>query len=244
MKFKLDILKPSIFNPDEIISGVTKRNIKQFPKTGFSITQGEILTPEQVIEHRKILSENLGVPFRNMKFQKQVHDDNIVIVDKYINNQVSDGMICNTTGIVINVSIADCCGILFCDPVRKVVAALHSGWKGTMKNIAKKCIALLHKQFNCQPENLLVFLSPSASGEKYEVRYDVAQYFSGEVIQISSDKFLFDNRKKILKQLLSEGVMKKNIEVSEICTISNLDYHSFRRDGSKGGRMSAFIGLK
>ncbi|MGB9911954.1 MAG: polyphenol oxidase family protein, partial [Candidatus Kapaibacteriota bacterium] len=94
------------------------------------------------------------------------------------------------------------------------------------------------------PRNLLVYISPLASGKRYEVGEDVAKLFPLSTIPTPNGKYFFDNRKEIIYQLKETGVEEKNIEYSPLCTISNTNLHSYRRDKEKSGRMAAFIGLK
>ena len=244
MRNEFEILKPNIFPENKIISGVTKRNRDLFPGTGFSISKGEILSDIEVGGHRMFLAEQLDFPLSNLKFQKQVHKTDIQIVNKDTpNEKETDGMITKENSIILNITIADCTAILVFDPIMRIIAALHSGWRGTKENIAAKGIKLLKSNYNSNPADLLVYLSPCASGERYEVGWDVAKYFPDSVKRINDEKYLFDNRKQILIQLEKAGVRIQNIEASDICTIENNDYHSFRRDKENSGRMAAFIGL-
>ena len=245
MKTNIDILVPEIFPKDKILSGVTKKNDELFPPFGLSISNGDILNDEEVLSHRTILAEFLGYNIENLKFQKQIHSDKIQIVDKNTpNNLETDGMFTTEKGLVLNISIADCTGILIYDPINEVIAAVHSGWKGTQQNITKIAINKLSESYHSNPKDLLVYLSPSAGGSNYEVRWDVAQYFPNSITQINETKYLYDNKKQIVLQLEECAVDKNNIEISDICTIDDKCFHSFRRDKSKSGRMSAFIAMK
>ena len=239
---EFDILVPDIFPKDEILSGVTKINKKRFPDKGFSISNLDYFSENEITTHRKYLANVLGLGYEKLKFQKQVHKTDIQIVNLETPNGLeTDGMITSENSVVLNISIADCLAILIFDPVNKVIAALHSGWRGTSENIAQSGIEVMNDNFNSNPNDLLVYLSPCASGKYYEVGYDVAQYFPKTSKQISGIKFLFDNREQVYLQLLETGVQEINIEKSDICTIENTEYHSFRRDREKSGRMSAFI---
>lgn len=241
---KFEILNPTIFPENVIISGVTKKNLKLFPEKGFSISNLDYFSKNEIIAHRKYLAFELGFQYKQLKFQKQVHKTDIQLVNpKTANDKKTDGMITNEKGIILNISIADCTAILIYDSVNNAIGAIHSGWRGTAANIALKSIELLNKTFKSEPHDLLVYLSPCASGRKYEVGKDVAYYFPESSIPIGNNKYLYDNQKQIIMQLLSAGILKHNIEASNICTISNKDYHSYRRDKEKSGRMSAFIGL-
>ncbi|MFH1052140.1 MAG: peptidoglycan editing factor PgeF [bacterium] len=221
------------------------RNSDLFPEKGFSISNLDYYTEYEIDTHRRFLANELGYEIDKLKFQKQVHGTDIQIVSSQTPNGLeTDGMITSEKGVILNVSIADCLAVLIYDPVNQVIAGIHSGWKGTKENIAKKGIRKLVENFSSNPENLLVYLSPCASGRKYVVGYDVAQFFPLTSVQINEEKYLFDNRKQVYGQLIESGVRARNIEVSDICTIENTNYHSFRRDSDKSGRMSSFIGLK
>ncbi len=258
----IDILEPNIFDKNKIVAGITKRNPEIFPPYGFSISPAGAFDEIQASEERKLLSEELKCKYPSLKkviFQKQVHGDTIEIVGSNSvegigsDREIRDGMICLELGIALCVSLADCAGVMVYDPKNKIIAAVHSGWKGSQLNIAGKCIEIL-KSLGSESEDLLIWITPSASGEKYEVGYDVARYFpmttkpkihlnpplsNGE----KDEKWLFDNKAQIRLRLLESGVREENIEISDICTITVPNYHSYRRDGDKSGRMGAWIGL-
>lgn len=230
--------------PQEINAGVTLRNLTEFPPFGFSISKTELIDEKQIEENRKSLSDYLGVDYSKMKFQKQVHSDFIRIIDENSETLESDGMITNVQGLVLNVSIADCAAILIYDKFNKVIAGIHSGWRGTKLNIAGKAIALMQENFGTQPSNLICYISACASGKNYEVGEEVAQFFPNSITKLNSGKYLFDNKNEIKNQLIQSGISENSLHISEICTIENENYHSFRRDKDKSGRMSAFISLK
>lgn len=240
---KIEILSSKIFDKSKIISGVTLANFSLFPE-GFSIFPGKVLNEEQVENFRNILAENLNVARKDLIFQKQIHEDTIQTITEHsevIN--YSDGMITNIKGIVLNVTIADCVGILVYDSVNDAIGAFHSGWRGTVLNIARSGILKLTKEYGTNPQDLRVWLSPAAGKDLYEVGREVADLFPDTVKKAKGEKFLLDVRGRIKEQLIELGVKAENIDVSDICTISDKNYHSYRRDSDASGRMSAFIGM-
>lgn len=230
--------------PKPIIAGVTLRNIEEYPPYGLSLSQTALIDEAKVIANRKLLADYIGVNFTQMKFQRQIHSDIIRIIDHESEIIESDAMICNEKGLVINISIADCAAILIYDEINNVIAGIHSGWRGTEQNITGKTINLMRNNFNSIPSTLICYITAAASGKNYEVGKDVAQYFPNSVIPIDNGKYLFDNRNEIKLQLLERGVGEQNIFTSDVCTIENENYHSYRRDKDYSGRMSAFICLK
>jgi YfiH family protein len=241
---KIIFLRPTIFPFASINSGITLANY-QVGKFGFSAYKTDAFTEDEVIKNRNILATNIGVSIGSLIFQEQVHTTNIQVITKP-NHPIlkSDGLITNKKGIVLCINLADCGGVLCYDAKHNTIGAFHSGWKGTKLNIVKVGIEKMREVYFTEPADLLVYLTPCAGKENYEVENDVAQYFPNHITQTSNDNYLLDLKGEIVEQLINLGVSKENIEVSFVCTISNNMYHSFRRDGEKSGRMTAFIMLK
>ncbi|MCS6807843.1 MAG: peptidoglycan editing factor PgeF [Bacteroidota bacterium] len=246
----MHIERPSIF-PSHIVAGVTERNVDRFPLTGLSLFKAQILNDREVEQHRAYLAQAIGVERTALRFQRQVHGTRVRILTQETNQyhiyepfEESDGMITQLQGVVLCVGIADCAGILLYDSSHNAVAALHSGWRGTCGNIVQQGITMMREHYGSHPSSLRAYVSPCASGKRYIVQHDVAQYFSAPALQrVSENTYTFDNRLRITEQLLECGVLPEHIEVSGGCTISDERYHSYRRDGQRAGRMAAFIGI-
>jgi len=239
----IDILKPTIFPNEKVISGVTLKNQHIFPEIGLTFTPSQKCTKEEVVHHKAILADEIGVELNKLKFQHQIHSDIIRVINKDSEETDSDAMITDQQGLILCVKIADCAAILAYDSKNNAIAAIHSGWRGTQQNITAKSIKRMIEIYGSKPENLLIFISPCASGNNYEVGEDVAKFFPRSTKQIEYGKYLFDNTKELLFQLQEIGVYKNNIETSDICTIENEHFHSYRRDKDSSGRMCAFIGM-
>lgn len=78
----------------------------------------------------------------------------------------------------------------------------------------------------------------------YEVGQDVYAQLTAHCKPLAGGKWLFDNHQAIQQQLAVCGVLKSNITRDDACTISDITYHSFRRDKERSGRMLAFIGFQ
>lgn len=239
----IEIIRPSIFERKKIQSGVTEINKRMFPKTGLSLSPAEILTDEEYGIHLQMFAHSRGVIKDRIKFNKQVHSDIVRIVDGNSNTEEADALITNEKQLMLLIKIADCAAILLYDKINEVIAAVHSGWRGTKADIASKTISQMKQNFGTEANSLLAYISPSASVNNYEVGKEFVDYFP-KYISKRGNKYYFDNKKAIKNQLLNAGLSKDNIEVSDICTIENKDYHSYRRDGERSGRMGAFIMMK
>ena len=241
MSNKIEIEKPQIF-PDEIISGLTLRNLDNFPPFGFSVSKAQIYTDNEIDNYRKLLAQEIGIEYNNLIFTHQTHSDKIAIIENNHENNIDvDALITEIRGLGLVLSLADCCGIALYDKDKHIIASVHSGWRGAQQKITSKTIDKMLKEFNSNPNDILAYISPCGGGNDYEVEYDVAQYFPNNVKRISEDKYLLDLGRAVLEEILSKNIPMENIEFANKSTISNTQYHSLRRDGEKSGRMALFI---
>lgn len=240
----LEIDRPQIF-PPEIIAVVSRRNLAEFPPVGFS--PGGMGALENYLElesHRQALAVEMNMSRDSLKFQRQVHGAEVVTMQRDSAAVDADGMIASETGLALCISIADCGAVLLFDPLTRAIGALHSGWRGTHLNIVQKGLAAMMQHFGAKPESMLAYISPCAGGAAYQVQEDIAVLFP-QAITVAPDGTLFlDIRAEIRRQLLDCGVPAGQIESSGICTITDTQYHSYRRDREKSGRMAALIAMK
>lgn len=239
----IEILRPSIFDSTKIQSGVTEINKKLFPKYGLSLSPAEILSNEEYNIHLQMFAHSRGIEKGQIKFNKQIHSNIVRIVDKDSQIEEADALITNTKRLMLLIKIADCVAVLMHDTENNVIAAVHSGWRGSKLNITGKTVDTMINKFGTNPKKLLTYISPAASIKKYEVGEEFLDYFPDTTFK-KGKKYYFDNKATIVNQLIAAGVNSSMIEVSGICTIKNKDYHSYRRDGKKSGRMGAFIMMK
>ncbi len=237
----MKIIKPEIFPKSKIISGVTLKNLDLFEPFGFSISKTNIYSDSQILKMHEKFAEFLGYKLDYLIFQKQIHSDIISIVNDDYQIVESDAMICNLKGRVLNVKLADCGGILLYDPVKSVIAVIHSGWRGSAANILTKTILRMKDEFNSLSADLLAYIAPLASVKNYQVGNDVQSVLGKFCIKSEDGSWYFDNRLKLKEELLSAGVNFNNIEISDLCTIENPELHSYRRDNENSGRMSCYI---
>ena len=241
------IIKPFIFNQfPEIIFGFSTRfgpNVKLPYYFNLSFSVGD--EKGIVDSNRKLFFNELGLNEKMVSYQKQVHEDKINTVSSSGSCGESDALITTKKKLGLAISSADCPSIFIYDTVQKVIAAVHSGWRGTEKKILKKTIQKLKSDFNSNPLNLICYIGPSISQKNYEVSEDVASRFDKPFVMKKYNKFYLDLAGINYKMLIDEGVKEKNIQVSGLCTYEyeNL-LHSYRRDGLKSGRALGLIAMK
>jgi polyphenol oxidase len=249
----ISIEQPHIFPMQHILSGVTERNAEALPPNGFSALKTATTTEEEAERNRTALAEQLGFPRSAFVFQQQVHGARVRAVALHDSSgtssapfEESDALTTNLPNVILCVGIADCAAVLLYDATHGAVAAVHSGWRGTAANLARRTVERMSMLYGTEAASLLAYISPCASGKRYIVRDDVAQYFpfTSALKKINSQEYTFDNRVQITMQLRECGVRALNIEVAHGCTISETRYHSHRRDGLDAGRMIAFIGVR
>ena len=96
-----------------------------------------------------------------------------------ISSPAADGLITAEPGILLTMRIADCLPLLLVDPQRRVVAAVHAGWRGALAGIVEKAVGDLHHAFGSSPESLVAALGPSIRACCYEVGEEVVEAFHG-----------------------------------------------------------------
>ena len=213
---------------------------------------------ENVIANRNILSKALNISTDRLIFPKQTHSATVkIITDEFFGAcekaqkqylHETDALITNLRGVCISVKTADCVPVLLYDPRRKVVAAIHAGWRGTAQTIVLKTIHRLAVEFGSDPTDLIAGIGPSISPDVYEVREDVHSQFDPEFYQdtnpVRSDKRVLNLWKANQHQLIDGGVSSEKIEIAQLCTWSDSDrFFSARRDGARTGRMATGIML-
>lgn len=183
---------------------------------------------------------------------KQEHTSIIkkVTLDNVNDIDVADGMITNIKGIGLATKVADCQAIFLYDQGKKVIGNIHSGWRGTIKHIVKSAIDIMINDYNCDIKNIKVFINPSIGQCHFEVDLDVYIEFKNEFKKFNIDsytikknnKYYIDTEMLNRDYLIKLGVLKENIEISEICTVCNGNIiHSYRYDKDNSGRNLAII---
>jgi polyphenol oxidase len=183
---------------------------------------------------------DLGIRSQSSAMPEQIHSDSVIRIDAPGTFRGCDGLVTNIPGIALTVKAADCVPILIYDPKNRVISAVHAGWRGVAKGIVKNAVEIVKNEYKTRPENIYAFIGPSAGVCCYEVDDNVAVMFKNKIV--SYNKPHIDLKKENRDQLIISGVQEENIEVSSSCTICSANqFHSFRRDGNKAGRIIAAI---
>jgi len=229
------------------------RKLKEFPLIATFSDRRFDLGFKRGIKNRNKFLKNLGINYRNLVCLKQPHKSKVISVSRnhrgkgalsYRTAIIGDGLITNESGVPLAVFTADCLSIfLFCSKTN-TIGLIHSGWRGTKANIAKKAIFVMKKRFNCRPKDIIACFGPAIRQCCYEVGKDFKKYFKNSLIK-RDGKFFLDLVKINKNQLIACGVKKKRIIDSRICTsCENSKFFSYRREKDKAGRIMSVIMLK
>jgi len=186
---------------------------------------------QNVTANRNLLAAAMEAPPEKLVFPKQTHSVNIRIVTSGNYHEPipdTDALVTAETGLALAVMSADCVTVLLYDPEKRVIAAIHAGWKGTVNGIVRNTVELMKNEFGCRPESILAGIGPSICAENYEVGPEVAEQFriaftnAGELLsRFHGDKAHADLWKANRTWLLQQGIPETNIETAGICTYNN-----------------------
>ena len=211
----------------------------------------------------KNLCEIIGENYINVVKANQEHTKNVQVVDEKINidtpdfnlskYNATDGLVTNKSNIVLATTNADCILLLFFDPVKKVIANTHSGWKGTLQRISVETVEKMIKNFNCNPKDIICCICPSIRKCHFEVDSDVKDLFEKEFSELKNiiefdknkNKWYIDTVLINEKILENAGLKKQNIIDSGLCSVCNSELiHSYRVEKENYGLNTALINLK
>ncbi len=184
----------------EIIHGIsTKLGGNQEPPfyNNMSFKVGD--SEQNVKTNRDKFFGTLGIDQKLLAIPQQVHSDKIMIADKPGFYPETDGLITALPDLYLIVSTADCYSVLIYDHVKKIIAAVHSGWRGTQKKIVTKAIEMMEKEFGCIAEDLSVFIGPGISRDNFEIGKEVAGMFEEKFISRNNGKYFADLKEHIYK---------------------------------------------
>ncbi len=249
-----------------------KSSARRVVSPGLDLGTHSARQPVGVLENRRRFFSQLGVEDFPAASLKQVHSAEVWQVQRGPSGRMEyriagyrlplgigraehagDALLTNQPGILLTVRAADCLPVLIADPKRRVIAAVHAGWRGSLKRIVEKTVGEMRRIFGCEPRELFAALGPSIRGCCYEVGMEVVDAFRGRFPQ--AEKFFrkstqftlappgisflsmmppgharpagsglnLDLAAVALDQLENAGVRKSRVQVAEFCTACRTD---------------------
>lgn len=243
-------LYPNIFKSyPELVAVQSSRHggVSEGPLGSLNLGNHTSDKAERIQANQVRFVESLGFTLDQVASSYQVHQDKVLVVHQPGHWGGYDALISNQKGLLLTITVADCTPILIFDPIRKSIAAIHAGWKGTSLSIVEKTIREMIISFNCDPKTCSAWIGACIGKDDYEVDEDVADYFNSpyKSWDRKRDKYLLDLKKANQDQLLKMGLSNDAIEICPISTAAQSDhYFSHRASKGKAGRAWAAIGIQ
>lgn len=165
-----------------------------------------------------------------------------------------DGLITDEPGVVLATFYADCVPLYFIDPVHRAVGLSHSGWRGTVSDIAGVTVRMMGERYGTKPQELLAAVGPSICQDCYEVSEDVIGRFRENYEQKlwpqlfyrkENGRYQLNLWEACRQNMLRAGLLPGHIEVTDVCTCCNPDLlFSHRASHGKRGNLGAFLGIR
>lgn len=229
----------------------------------FRTSRGNV---EQALNEYKKVAKELNTSHTNLVKVNQTHTDNCIAIKGKINELAPDidneeylncdAMITDKEELMLSTTNADCILIMIYDTKKNIIGNVHSGWKGTSKQILIKTIEKMKQEYGVETKDLICAISPSIRMCHFEVGIEVKEIFEKEfeylgkeilnkIIKKQEEKWNIDTvliNKILLKNI---GVKEENILDANICSVCNSDQiHSYRAEKADYGLHTAVIKLK
>jgi YfiH family protein len=201
--------------------------------------------PAAVRQNRLLVQQALGG--LSLAEAAQVHGSREVLIpspDRDTGPEIApaDILITAQPGVGLLIRQADCQAVMLYDPVRRVVANVHCGWRGQVQNILGQAVGRLQKIFGTRPGDLYAVIGPSLGPCCAEFRH-FHQEFPPHLWAYQVRPTYFDLWRLSRDQLAAAGLQPQRIETAGVCTRCRAEeFYSYRREGLTG-RQGAVIAL-
>lgn len=197
------------------------------------------------------LKEDFNV--NEVEYINQIHSDKVYIYKKGEKNFIEhegDGIVTNEKSTIIGAFTADCVPVILIDEVNNVIAAVHSGWKGTFNSISAIAVEKMISEYGSNIKNIKAYIGPHIRQCCYEVSEELKEKFINKFNEIPCDN-LFDGRNLSMELCIEDdlkkiGLNEQNIYSLKLCTHCEKENKLFSYRASKGayGRLFAFVYIK
>lgn len=206
------------------------------------------------LNNRKEFLRRLGMDHDFLVCARQVHGNRVEAVEIKDKGKGSlsagsalndtDALITDESNLPLSIFTADCLPIFLYDSKKHAAGLVHSGWRGSLKDIIVNTVNLMQQRFNTKAGALLVGFGPAIRQCCYEVGEEFRAYFGFGIENRNGHNYLdLAGINKI--ELLECGVKEEHIYDSGICTYcNNPDFFSYRKEGTLSGRMMSVIMLR
>ena len=228
----------------------------EYDSLNISFKEGDL--ESKVLQNWHRLAMAFAIPLEHFITLNQVHGDNIFIIkpfgEYYSSSEALnyDAIVTSRTNLAVCIKTADCVPVFIVDRVKKIIAVVHAGWKGTALEITTKVVRLLQEKYGSSPLDILTAIGPSIGQCCFEVDTPTANAFfeqkNNEAFLFPGarpNKWMLDLAEANRRQILNCGIPEANIDVSDLCTSCRQDlFFSHRGSGGITGRQVNFMMIK
>ncbi len=238
------------------VNGFSTRlgGVSPFPENSLNLAGFDEDASENIYENRRRFLAVFGSDF-DLAVVWQIHGDTIKTVasvsDIHSSEDRADALVSNLKNVLAGVKTADCVPVLIGDPKTGAFAAVHAGWRGTVKSIAAKVVKELSETYGSDPVDMICAIGPAACGRNYEIGQDVIDAFASNFSE--SEKYfaptreghaLVDLHLANRDQLINCGVSNENIFTAPFCTMQRPDlFFSYRLEKQKYGKTGRLLSV-
>lgn len=180
---------------------------------------------------------------KNVSYLNQVHSNKVLNADEKIlkGDIEGDSIVCSKANIAVGVFTADCVPVILYDKSKNVIAAVHSGWRGTFDNIVENTVDVMKDKYGCS--DIKAIIGPHIRECCYQVSNELITKFSEKYNKTYKNGERNLNIEKYIKSQLVKYVEEEEITTLNLCTFcsESPEFYSFRKKGKDAGRMFSFI---
>ena len=240
------------------IGGVSEGDLSSM---NLSFTRGD--DPERVRENYRRIAAAVGFETDRLVLTHQTHTNHVRVVTEadagkgFVRERDYtdvDGLVTDVPQLVLTTFYADCVPLFFADPVHRAVGLSHSGWRGTVSDIAGETVKIMRETYGTNPADLLGAIGPSICQGCYEVSEDVIREFQKQYepslypllyTKKPNGKYQLNLWEACRRNMLRAGLLPGHIQVTDLCTGCNPEI-LFSHRASKGhrGNLAGFLGVR
>ena len=209
-----------------------------------------------VAENRRRCAGHFDRPGQALSTCYQIHSATALVAQTGWGDErpQGDAVVTTAAGVVCGALAADCAPILIADPMARVVAAAHAGWKGALGGIAEATVAKM-AELGAEPSRMVAVVGPCIGPASYEVGLEFLAAFEAADADHAAffepgerdDKRMFDLPAFVLSRLRSAGVTACEWIGADTCADETWFFsnrRAFRRGEADFGRLLSAIVLE
>lgn len=153
-----------------------------------------------------------------------------------------DALYTTEENMALAIKVADCLPVTIIDDAHRVIANVHSGWRGTVQRVTAMTLDAIERDTPFRPDTSTAFLGPAIRVCCFEVGEEVAAQFDAKYVDRTHAKPHVDVAQFTVDVLQERGFATDRIIDTGLCTrCDGSIFHSYRREGKGGGRNLAIV---